>query len=151
MERNDCWLWAGHVRSDGYGGIWNTLKNQYDVAHRLVYESLVGTVPKGLQLDHLCRVRHCINPYHLEPVTMKENILRGEGAGAKNARKTHCKNNHLLGGDNLKIATDGSRQCKMCKPSYYREYYQRNLEKRRKYAREWQRSKRELNKVGGKK
>lgn len=140
--KNSCWLWAGHIRSDGYGGIWNTIKNQYDVAHRLVYESLVGPVPKELQLDHLCRVRHCINPEHLEPVTRKVNILRGEGMGAKNARKTHCKNGHLLSGDNLRIDVSGYRQCRKCEPAYARDYYHRNLEKRRKYCREWQRNKR---------
>jgi len=149
LQLNNCWLWAGHIRSDGYGGIWNSIKNQYDVAHRVVYEAIVGKVSESLQLDHLCRVRSCINPSHLEPVTRKENILRGEGLAAKNARKTHCHNGHSLSGGNLKIDSSGARQCKICKLAYSRTYYQRNIEKRRRYAREWARNNRlRLKKAG---
>jgi hypothetical protein len=75
---------------------------------------LVGPIPEGKQLDHLCRNRACINPEHLEPVTAKENILRGESFSAKNARKTHCIHGHELSGDNLRILKHG-RVCLECR------------------------------------
>lgn len=70
-------------------------------AHVVVYEAYKGKVTDGLDLDHLCRVRHCVNPEHLEPVTRRENVLRGEGLAAINANKTHCKRGHEFSGDNL--------------------------------------------------
>jgi hypothetical protein len=71
------------------------------LAHRLSYETFVGPIPIDKQLDHLCRNRLCVNPCHLEPVTQRENILRGEGVPAQNARKTHCKNGHELSPENV--------------------------------------------------
>lgn len=70
-----CWLWTGFVHPSGYGVIRTGNKNTY--AHRCSYELFVGAVPEGLQLDHICRVRCCVNPAHLEPVTPQENVLRG--------------------------------------------------------------------------
>lgn len=69
-----CWLWLGSIDRDGYGNA----KTRYGrAAHRLTYQAYVGDIPEGMQLDHLCRQRSCVNPYHLEPVTQQENILRG--------------------------------------------------------------------------
>jgi hypothetical protein len=64
------------------------------LAHRVIYEYLVGPIPDGLSIDHLCRVRHCVNPAHLEPVTHRENVLRGQAPTAVNGRKTRCKRGH---------------------------------------------------------
>lgn len=76
VERTDeCWLWAGAVNDSGYGAIWDGYRLVY--AHRLSYEMHGGAIPDGMQLDHLCRVRRCVNPAHLEPVTHRENIDRG--------------------------------------------------------------------------
>src|SRR5438128_206362 len=92
VKTDKCWLWTGHVRPDGYGifayrgGRWR--------AHRYVYEQTRGEITKGLDIDHLCRVRHCVNPAHLEVVTRQVNILRGIGAPAFQALQTHCKNGH---------------------------------------------------------
>lgn len=83
-------------------------------AHRVVYEELVGPIPDGLMLDHLCRVRHCVNPEHLEPVTNRENVLRGEGHSAKAARATHCLKGHPYAGENLRILSNGWRRCRAC-------------------------------------
>ena len=91
-DSSGCWLWMGPTTDQGYG--------QYSMAgrtgrvHRFSYISLVGAIPPSLQIDHLCRRRHCVNPRHLEPVSRRENILRGEGASAINARKVKCKRGH---------------------------------------------------------
>jgi hypothetical protein len=82
---NDCWIFTGSHLPTGYGQFW--LDGTMRSAHRVSYELHVGKIPDGLQLDHLCRVRSCINPAHLEPVTLQENNRRG--------RKTHCKYGHL--------------------------------------------------------
>lgn len=87
-----CWLWTGAVR-EGYGAFKDPVTKRTKVAHRGVYELLVGPITEKT-LDHLCRVRSCVNPDHLEPVSYQENILRGEGASAVNARKTHCVQGH---------------------------------------------------------
>ena len=77
---------------------------------------MYGPVPDGIEIDHLCRVRHCANPEHLEAVTPTENTMRGEGVGAKNARLTHCKHGHPLSGDNLYIVTRaGGKRRRVCR------------------------------------
>ena len=108
----DCWLWTGGLTSRGYGQFWHEGTN--DVAHRWLWCHLVGPVADGLQLDHLCRNRRCVNPDHLEPVTCQENVLRGVGSSASNARKTHCKWGHPLAGANLAMNPNGSRTCRRC-------------------------------------
>ena len=110
-KTNSCWLWTASTRR-GYGQF--VINNKPAPAHRFAYEQLVGDIPKGLQIDHLCRVRNCVNPEHLEPVTCRENILRGEGICAEAARKTHCPHNHPYSGYNLHIDAEGFRHCKEC-------------------------------------
>ena len=109
-----CWIWQG-VRVGGYGQIGKENNGGMVYAHRAAYELIVGPIPDGLTLDHLCRNRACINPDHLEPVTMKENVLRGMSPTAINARKTHCNNGHPLDGDNLSLRKDGGRICLACR------------------------------------
>lgn len=106
-----CHVWTASVNLDGYGKI--TVDNKTVGAHRVAYELAHGSIPVGLTIDHLCRNRMCVNPTHLEAVSMRENILRGEGISAKNARKTHCKRGHPLSGDNLYVEPMG-RHCKAC-------------------------------------
>ena len=108
-----CWLWAGTMSGNGYGRIRDDRDRQIQ-AHRAAYELFVGPVSKGLDLDHLCRVRCCVNPDHLDLVTVTENVMRGFGIPANNARKTHCKRGHLLAGNNLRIRPDGRRVCRTC-------------------------------------
>lgn len=76
---SDCWLWTGYVAAGGYGEF--HLAGRTRKAHRVAYELLVGPVPEGLDLDHLCRVRRCVNPEHLEPVTRQENLRRSPDVG----------------------------------------------------------------------
>lgn len=90
-----CWWWTGAVQAPGYGRF--GIARQTFYAHRISYSLFVGTIPVGLEIDHLCRQPGCVNPRHLEPVTHRVNGLRGVGACAANARKTHCLRGHPLG------------------------------------------------------
>jgi hypothetical protein len=107
-----CWLWAGEWNDGGYGRLWIRGKNHQ--AHRLSYELHKGPIPDGLTIDHLCRVRCCVNPDHLEPVTMRENTLRGTGPTALNVLKTSCPAGHLYTPDNTRIDARGRRSCREC-------------------------------------
>ncbi len=112
---DDCWEWTGG-KTLGYGRM--RLQDQNYRAHRVMYELLVGPIPEGMCLDHLCKNRGCVRPDHLEPVTLAENTLRGEGRGAKNARMTHCGRGHEFTPDNTH--THGTRRrCRTCQHDYY--------------------------------
>lgn len=112
----DCWTWAGGLNKDGYGRIQVGQSSAF--AHRVSYELRVEAIPEDLVIDHLCRVRRCVNPSHMELVQRAENTMRGYGTGAKNARKTHCIRGHELTQDNIYVylAASGnpSRTCKAC-------------------------------------
>lgn len=106
-----CWMWRPEKNPDRYGYLY--VDGRLVKAARFSYEMVAGPIPPGLQLDHLCRNRRCVNPAHLEPVTQRENILRGECMTAVNARKTHCLRGHPLSGENLSSYSRG-RTCKAC-------------------------------------
>ncbi len=108
-KESGCWLWQGTLDRDGYA------RFQYGRGHRWAYQHFVGSIPQGLELDHLCRVRHCVNPEHLEPVTTRTNQLRGNGVSGINARKTHCKRGHPFNEVNTYIRPDGHRDCRTCR------------------------------------
>lgn len=111
---NTCWLWMGRGwgRNCEYGAFW--LNGRDHVAHRVAYEMAKGPIPEGLHLDHLCRTPKCVNPDHLEPVTNRENILRGEGITAVAFRKTHCDNGHPFDLTNTRFTSNGNRVCRAC-------------------------------------
>lgn len=121
-----CWLWTGHVNNRGYGRIGVGFDVKY--AHRVSYELSKGRIPDGLQLDHLCRVRRCINPQHLEPVTNRENGYRGESVCSKNKRKTHCPQGHPYDLSNTYVRPSGHRECRMCIKKRCSMYYYKNKE-----------------------
>lgn len=130
-----CWLWTASVDGGGYGKIveHGVLKG----AHRVSYELNVGTIPEGLDLDHLCRVRSCVNPDHLEPVTRSENCRRGfsgQAAAQIERAKTHCPQGHLYEGENVRVF-GGSRYCVACDRARMKargkEYSRRYREKKR--------------------
>ena len=115
-----CWWWAGKVNNNGYGTLpvgRRTLGEAHVViAHRYAYESLIGLIAPGLQLDHLCRNRLCVNPDHLEPVTPGENTRR-----AASAKKTHCKRGHAFNEANTYIVPGtGRRSCHTCRNTVLR-------------------------------
>lgn len=113
LKTETCWLWQNKPAGNGYGSF--RFKNVRYSAHRFAYELLVGPIPQGLHIDHLCRVRHCVNPSHLEAVTKRVNTLRGTGPTAQRARQTHCKRGHPLSGANLKVGDNtGYRICRQC-------------------------------------
>lgn len=107
-----CWEWTGWRSTEGYG--WTHFNGRKESVHRTAYMILVGEVPDGLFLDHLCRNRACFNPAHLEPVTCRENLLRGVGASGMNARKTHCKHGHEFDEANTWFEKTGHRHCRAC-------------------------------------
>lgn len=113
-----CWLWIGYVDNGGYGRI--GIGGKYGAivnAHRVTWESEHGPIPEGLQIDHLCRVRCCVNPRHLEPVTNRENTLRGLCADVNRTRmlaRTHCFRGHAYSEANTYIDTRGNRNCRVC-------------------------------------
>lgn len=152
-EETGCWEWRSPVRSDGYGvfglkvnGVQRTRR-----AHRIAYEALVGPIPDGLDLDHLCRVRNCCNPSHLEPVTRKENLRRGlvaETQRKRHAAVTHCPRGHEYTAENTRIyVAQGhpSRACRSCdrerartpeRSAYMRDYSKRRRAQAAAQARE---------------
>jgi hypothetical protein len=103
----ECWEWTGARERKGYG------RFRSQPAHRWSYELLRGEIPEGLFLDHLCRNRACVNPWHLEPVTNRVNILRGVSFAAINAHKTHCIRGHEFTPENTYMSTKG-RNCRAC-------------------------------------
>lgn len=114
VERGEgCWLWTASTRSSGYGSFWDGERRVS--AHRWAFESVRGPIPEGLVLDHLCRVRLCVRPDHLEPVTNRENLFRGAGITAENVRKMHCPVGHEYTAENTYTDRRGRRTCKACK------------------------------------
>ena len=112
---NGCWEWTGAIDARGYARF--RLRERNALAHRVAYEHCVGPVPKGLDLDHLCRNHPCVNPEHLEPVTRRENLRRGH-----RRRPTHCPQGHPYAGSNL-YQYGNHRHCRACTIRRSREWY----------------------------
>lgn len=106
-----CWEWQGAKMRNGYGQM--AIGGRRWAAHRYAYEQIKGSIPQGLDLDHLCRNRACVNPDHLEPVTRQENLNRGVKKSLC-PKKTHCVHGHELAGDNLYLHPTGRRCCRAC-------------------------------------
>ncbi len=115
VDANGCWRWQKYVKPNGYGQIGVPGQGGRYV-HRVAYEEWVGPIPAGLHLDHLCRVRDCCNPLHLEAVSARINVLRGTGFAAVHAAVTHCPKGHPYDEANTYSRPRGSgRDCRACR------------------------------------
>lgn len=125
-----CWDWSSYFYKDGYGNFYAYKKSWR--AHRFAYELLIGKIPKGLDIDHLCRNRGCVNPDHLDPVTKLENWRRGKAITVNYSQNTHCKNGHLYNIENTirGFSKNGRkrRNCKACCRIAARNYQRRKRE-----------------------
>jgi len=127
-----CWLWTGKTTHDGYP-VWGTTGCKTIYAHRFIYAQEIGTIPEGMTLDHLCRVRNCVNPKHMDPCTLEDNIARGDYDWRKYL--THCKRGHEFTPENtlLTLTTGrnktGGRACRTCARVAQKAYYLRKSEK----------------------
>lgn len=119
-KTDNCWLWTGVITRGDYGQIW--VVDRMRPAHRVAYELVVGPIPEGLTLDHLCRVPRCVNPAHLEPVTSGENSRRSPlTQQGKNVRKTHCIRGHEFTPENTGQQKTG-RYCRTCQREHLRRW-----------------------------
>lgn len=120
FDRDSCWLWMGAVNAYGYGYINLTYAERKATGHHTLMvpsfalEAMRGPLPPGIIPDHLCKMRRCANPRHLDPVTQAMNVLRGNSPSGLNARKTHCKHGHPLTEANVYLGEEGHRRCREC-------------------------------------
>jgi hypothetical protein len=123
QKTDGCWLWLGHIAKSGYGvtSTGGYTPERVMHAHRFSYLILAGPIPNGLEPDHLCRNRSCINPSHLELVTHAENMRRAA------THRTHCKKGHPFSPENT-FMVGGARRCHRCNRDNARSYYNRNKE-----------------------
>ena len=133
-KTDTCWLWSGYIKNSGYAQFTVNSKNVY--VHRFSYELHKGIIPKGLEIDHLCSVRNCVNPEHLEAVNHKTNSSRARNAMRE---KSTCKNGHQFTEENTYLY-QGHRHCKKCKEENYARYCRLHREEKNAYLREWRRS-----------
>lgn len=119
-----CWRWTGCLKPTGYGTFWDGDRKVH--AHRYAYESQVGPIPEGMQIDHLCRNRGCVRPDHLEAVTPRENVLRGDSPGARAVRTDRCDRGHS---SNWYVIKDGRRYCRDCARGWARPSRRRTIKR----------------------
>ena len=120
-----CWLYTGALMADGYARVKDASQDVALLIHRVTYEELAGSIPEGLVLDHLCRVRHCVNPEHLEPVTNAENVRRG--FRSRLGDRTHCSEGHEFTPENTTLQRKTTKQgesfspiCRTCRNAQQR-------------------------------
>jgi len=120
-KTDQCWNWIASVDGKGYGQF--NLSRKMVSVHRISYILAKGSIPKELELDHLCRNKICVNPNHLETVTHRENLLRGKSPSALNAKKTHCIRGHEFTPENTYRKKNNRKNCKICHKEYGKKYW----------------------------
>lgn len=126
-NKTGCWNWIGQIDKDGYGR--TSVDRKIRKAHRASYELLTGSIDDSLVIDHLCKNRKCVNPAHMEQVSIKENTLRGTSFSAVNLRKDTCVNGHQLDKENTYTRPNGKRDCRICIRNRVAAYDKRRKEK----------------------
>lgn len=149
FEGSPCMVLPNKPEKSGYVRVRHKGKNV--PAHRLIYEAFAGRIPPRKTLDHRCaetnELRACVNWLHLEPATVRENVLRGRGPCANNARKIMCIHGHELAGENLRVKANGERACRTCERANGQRWREQNRARYRAYNREWQRARRATKKA----
>jgi hypothetical protein len=120
IASDGCWRWIASRNPSGYGKVRHD--GQSRLAHRVAYAALVAPIPPGAEIDHRCRVRDCVNPSHLEPVTHEVNTLRSTSPTAKNAVRDECVNGHPFDEANTYRPARGGRMCRTCRRERMRTY-----------------------------
>lgn len=119
IDEAGCWIWQKGKNQYGYGQI--RLDKKRWLVHRLTYTLFVGEIPEGMDIDHLCRVRDCCNPSHLEPVDRKTNLVRGEHPNMQAHREGRCARGHVVNADTASPRSDGRLKCRECTNARARE------------------------------
>lgn len=120
IQKNGCWDWIGQVYPNGYGSLWVRGKNVF--AHRFSYQMFNGAIPEKLTVDHLCKNRKCVNPFHLDLTTRVDNVQRSNNEIANNKAKTHCPYGHEYNLENIYFRKNGHRSCIACTKRRARMY-----------------------------
>jgi hypothetical protein len=124
VSEDECLRWSGKKDKGGYGVLGRRIDGKLKMfqAHRYLYEQTEGKIQEGMFMDHICRVRCCVNPYHLRVVTPKISVYENNNSPvAKNAKKTHCHKGHEYTVDNLLYEKRGERRCKKCRTNWWSE------------------------------
>lgn len=125
IEESGCWNWTRALQNRGYGYV--AFNGKMRLAHRVIYELLVGPIPSDKELHHVCHNRRCVNPEHLKLVTHHEHVLLDNTIARRNALATHCVHGHPFDDENTHIRTDGKRYCRACARVRQRERYARKV------------------------
>lgn len=123
VQVGDCWLWIGSLNASGYGQFNPGGRGRPVRAHRWAWEHLVGPIPEGLHIDHLCRNPPCVNPDHLEPVTPAENTRRGHHPSVRTRRSGTCRRGHVLAEVGVERVSATSYTCRACRRDKVRQRY----------------------------
>jgi hypothetical protein len=128
-QPDECWLWTARIDKQGYGRIHDGARGQR-YAHQVVWELVAGPIPEGLEIDHVCRVRSCVNPSHLDAVTHAENLRRSPlTPAAITAARGTCAHGHPYDAWNTGITTKGTKWCRACNRERKRLAYARKVGK----------------------